>query len=193
MSLPEPAAREEIHRRTYDFHGFRRSDGLWDIEGTINDSKTYDYHNSHRGEMKAGDPVHRMVVRLTINEDFEVVECTGTTEASPFAICPAITVNLARMKGAKIGAGWRKTIKERIGGIEGCTHINEMLGAMATVAYQTIWPILRREKPTEPDPNKKPPLIGTCHAFNPRGDIVRETWPDWYEGDEPTPTKGKPL
>lgn len=193
MTLPAPQEREEIHRRTYDFHGYRRADGLWDIEGVINDSKAYDYHNSHRGEMKAGAPVHRMVVRLTLNDDFEVIDCVGGTEASPFPICPAIAVNLQRMKGAKIGPGWRKAIKERIGGIEGCTHINEMLGAMATVAYQTMWPILRRENPQEPDPDKKPPLIGSCHAFDPKGEIVRQTWPDWYEGDQPLPEKAKPL
>ena len=130
---------------------------------------------------------------IGVEANVEVIEWVGGTEASPFSVCPAITVNLQRMKGAKIGPGWRKAIKERIGGIEGCTHINEMLGAMATVAYQAMWPIMRRENPSEPDPDKKPPLIGTCHAFDPKGEIVRQTWPEWYEGDQPVPKTGKPL
>jgi hypothetical protein len=193
MNLPKPAEREEIHQRTYDFRGYRRADGLWDIEGVIKDAKTYGFDNNHRGRVEPGEPVHQMRVRLTLDESFEVVDCQGATEAGPFAVCPAITVNLPRMKGAKIGPGWRKEIRARIGGVEGCTHINEMLGAMATVAYQTMAPLLRRESPASADPKKRPPLIGTCHAFDPKGEIVRKTWPEWYEGDAPKPDKGTPL
>ena len=29
--------------------------------------------------------------------------------------------------------------------------------------------------------NEKPALIGTCHAFNPKGDIVKRIWPKWHE------------
>lgn len=193
MALPPPSEREEIHTRRYEFKGYRRADGLWDIEGRIVDSKSYGFENKHRGHVEAGEPVHDMQLRLTVDSDFSVRDCEAVTHAGPFAICPAVTPNFKRMIGAKIGPGWRKEIKKRVGGPDGCTHINEMLGAMATAAYQTIVPLLAREGKRPGTPGKRPPLIDTCHAFAADGEVVRRTWPQWYEGDLPVPEKGEPL
>jgi hypothetical protein len=197
MPLSPPAAREAIHDRTYDFHGYRREDGLWDIEGRIRDSKTYGFDNDHRGRVEAGDAVHEMEVRLTLNDGFEVVAAEAATHAGPFAICPAVTPNFARLAGLKVGPGWREAVRKRVGGVEGCTHIVEMIYAMATVAYQTMVPILSREgklgSGDDGSARKRPPLIDSCHAFASDGEIVRRTWPDFYTGDKERPEKGEKL
>ena len=40
MPLPEPGAkREPLHRRTIEIVGYRRADGLYDIEGRLHDRK----------------------------------------------------------------------------------------------------------------------------------------------------------
>ena len=41
MPLSEPTAREPLHRRTIDMVGYRRADGLFDIEAHLIDTKTY--------------------------------------------------------------------------------------------------------------------------------------------------------
>ena len=197
MPLSPPAAREAIHERTYDFNGYRREDGLWDIEGRIRDSKSYGFDNAHRGRVEAGEPVHEMEVRLTLNDGFEVVEAEATTHAGPFEICPAVTPNFARLAGLKVGPGWREAVRKRVGGVEGCTHIVEMIYAMATVAYQTMVPILSREgkmgSESKTGERKRPALIDSCHAFASDGEIVRHTWPDFYTGDKQRPEKGEKL
>ena len=35
MPLPESALREQLHTRRIECRGYRREDGLWDIEGTL--------------------------------------------------------------------------------------------------------------------------------------------------------------
>lgn len=191
MPLSPPAAREAIHNRSYDFRGYRREDGLWDIEGRIRDSKTYDFENAHRGRVEAGEPVHEMEVRLTLNDGFEVVAAEAATHAAPFAICPAITPNFERLAGLKVGPGWREAVRKRVGGVEGCTHIVEMIYAMATVAYQTMVPVLSREdklgSQEKGAPRKRPSLIDSCHAFASDGEVVRRSWPDFYTGDKALP------
>ncbi|MBO6784243.1 MAG: DUF2889 domain-containing protein, partial [Alphaproteobacteria bacterium] len=45
MPLSPPAEREHIHTRTVECAGYRRTDGLWDIEGHLTDVKTYTFEN----------------------------------------------------------------------------------------------------------------------------------------------------
>ena len=40
MPLSAPAARERLHTRQIECHGYRRADGLFDIEGHSTDTKT---------------------------------------------------------------------------------------------------------------------------------------------------------
>jgi len=105
MPLPPPVEREQQHSRQYDFRGYRRADGLWDIEGHLTDTKTYGFDNDHRGRIEAGDPIHNMWIRLTIDEEFLVHDIDAVTDDGPYAICPAITPNFQKIKGERIGAG----------------------------------------------------------------------------------------
>jgi len=55
MSPPEskPVAREKLHHRSVVCQGFKRADGLWDIEAELVDTKTYSYHNRELREVSA--------------------------------------------------------------------------------------------------------------------------------------------
>ena len=182
MPLPEPGEREHLHTRRYEFQGFRRADGLWDIEGRLTDVKTYAFDNEHRGGIEAGEAIHDMWIRLTLDDDFVVREVEAATEAGPYAACPHAAPNLKGIKGAKAGPGWHRAVRERVGGLEGCTHLTEMLGAMATVAFQTIYPARRRDAKKTAPPTRTPRLIDSCHALRSDGEVVKKTWPDFYTG-----------
>ena len=103
MALPEPVERELIHERDVECRGYRRADGLWDIEGHLIDTKTYDFENQDRGTVEAGTPVHDMWIRLTIDDKFLVRDVIAVTDQGPFSICADITPNFQRLKGLKIG------------------------------------------------------------------------------------------
>ncbi len=184
MPLPEPAARQPLHNRQYDFRGYQRDDGLWDIEGRIVDTKTYAFANEHRGQIEPGTPVHDMHVRLTLDDNFVIRDIHAVTDSSPFAICPGATPNYRKLIGARIAPGWRDLLKRELGGTEGCTHITEMLMAIGTVAFQTIIPMLQK-KPNKPaTPGKRPRLLNTCHAFSADGPVVQRLWPEFWTGDD---------
>lgn len=178
MPLSPPADREPIHERRVECRGYRRKDGLWDIEGRMTDVKTYDFHNTERGHVEAGTPVHEMWVRITIDDEFLIHEAEASTEHAPYGICPEAAPGMEKLKGIRIGAGWRREINKRVGGTLGCTHLRELLGPMATAAVQTIVPIKER-KETAPA-GQRPAFIGTCHAYAPNSPVVKRRWPDWY-------------
>ena len=181
MPLSEPAPRERMHCRDIRIEGYRRGDGLWDIEAHMTDSKSYAFDNAYRGRIGPGEPLHDMWLRMTLDEELVVQSLEASTEAGPFEACPAITPNYARMAGVKVGPGWSRAIKERLGGVEGCTHLREVLGAMATVAFQTLYPVLARKTPKDGKP-RRPSLIDSCHAYRADGPVVKSHWPDFYEG-----------
>jgi len=189
MALSSPAAREPLHARRYDFRGYRRRDGLFDIEGRIVDTKDYDFANQDRGTIRSGEPVHDMAVRLTLDERFVVRDIEADTAAGPFSICPAITANYRKLIGERIGRGWRKTLRELLGGTEGCTHITEMLGAMATVAFQTILPARTTASTGAAVAESRPMLLNSCHAFASDSPVVRRAWPAYYTGPDAESSK----
>jgi hypothetical protein len=176
MPLSPPAKREKLHDRTIVLEGFRREDGLFDIEARLTDTKTYTFANEDRGEIRPGEPLHGMLMRLTIDEELRIVACEADTEYAPYTLCPAITPNFATLAGLRIGPGWLRAAKERVGGVKGCTHLVELLGPMATVAFQTTV-VVRRDRPV--DPAKPPALLNTCHAYAADGEIVARRWPQF--------------
>jgi hypothetical protein len=185
MPLSSPLPREPVHIRHVVCNGFRRADGLWDIEGHLTDVKTYDFDSRYRGTVAAGTPVHEMWIRLTVDDQLVIRAIEAVTDYSPFPICPAVTANFARLKGVNIRPGFFNKVREILGGIEGCTHLVEMLGPIATTAYQTIYPYrerLRRERGEERPAGARPPFLDTCHSWSSKGEVVKEIYPTFYTG-----------
>jgi hypothetical protein len=181
MPLSTPSPREHLHTRNYDFRGYRREDGLWDIEGRMTDTKTYGFANDWRGEIKAGEPIHDMLLRLTLDDDLLIRDIEVATAASPFQMCGDITAKYAALKGQRIGPGWSKRVKDAFGGAAGCTHQTEMLVAIATAAYQTIFSA-RKKWDSIDGATKRPAFIDSCHALASGSPVVKRHWPDFYTG-----------
>jgi len=177
MPLSPPDTREHFHTRSIELKGYRRDDGLWDIEARMRDVKTYSFPNRERGTIEAGAPIHDMWLRLTIDDGMTIRAAEAATDASPFGICGDVVPSLAKLEGLTIGPGWQRAAKQRVGGVHGCTHLFELLGPIATVAYQT-----RVRSTNQRDPKKKPPHLDSCHALSTDGAIVREHFPEFYTG-----------
>lgn len=181
--------RQLLHTRQLTYQGFQREDGLFDIEGLLVDTKPYGFANKDRGgEIKAGEAIHQMRVRLAIDEDLRVHEAEAVTEWAPYKHCHSAVEKFPQLIGESIKPGWNNRVRKLLGGTQGCTHITEMLGQLATVAFQSLYPVWRKnsqktvaEPATKPVP---PPLLNTCHTFAGDSPVVAEKWPDFYTGKE---------
>ncbi len=186
MPLPSPAPREPLHRRAIDIRGYRREDGLFDIEAHLVDTKSYAFVNDDRGTIEPGEALHGMWLRLTVREDLEIVACEAASDFTPYAVCPQAAPNFARLAGLRIGPGFNRAVNERVGGVHGCTHLREMLGQMATVAYQTLYPLRARKEREEAArimtaggtvERRRPAMLGSCLAYAPESPVARARWP----------------
>jgi len=135
--LSPPADREAVHHRQINCNGFVRKDGLFDIEAELTDYKTYSFPTDFRGEITPEMPVHHMKVRITVTPELVVTAAEALTLAGPYAICPTGNDVFSALVGLQIGPGWRRRVAAAIGGRHGCTHITELMGPVATIAYQT--------------------------------------------------------
>ena len=178
--------REIIHCRKVKCTGYRREDGLWDIEGRLLDTKAYDFAAEDNEVVTSGTPIHDLKIRMTVTDRLEVTAIEACIDSSPFpGTCPHIAKKYEEVVGMKIGPGWTRSLKEKFEGPNGCTHMTELLGPMATTAFQTIVPFLARERAQRASGNlaigMKPhakALLNTCHTFRVDGPIAKRFFPN---------------
>ena len=194
MPLSAAVPRELIHTRRIEGRGYLRQDGLWDIEGFLTDGKSYTFNNEYRGEVKPGEFIHQMWMRWTVDDTLTIRAVEAVTDNSPFAVCPAITPNFQQLEGMRIAKGFNAKVFELFGGVSGCTHHVELIGRLATVAFQSIFPYRNRKATAEgrnPDASRRVRLVNTCHAFAEDGEIAKKLWSS--EKDKAGPQAGKPA
>ncbi len=183
MPLPPPAPRSDAHLRQVSYRGYPRDDGLWDIEGELRDTKAYDQPMHGRGRLPAGEPVHHMLVRLTIDDAMKVVDAAVSMEHTPFDECQHAAPPVHKLVGATMGLGWRRALNDAMGGTRGCTHLRELLFGAATAAFQTMgsYREYRRRRDGEPRvPSTEPPFyMGQCMSWDFNGPVVARVAPQF--------------
>jgi hypothetical protein len=171
MPLSAPTTREKLHTRTIVIDGYMRADGLFDIEARLTDVKTAAFSNHDRGVIEAGEPLHGMAMRMTIDAERNITSCEASTDYAPYAVCPQAAPNFSRLAGLQIKPGFLRDATARVAGVEGCTHLRELLQQMATTAYQTLYSKAARKRSGLGESNKA--LIGSCLAYAPDSPVVQ--------------------
>jgi len=184
VSWRAAAPRTQVHTREVQYRGYRRDDGLWDIEAELTDSKTYAHKTPDRGTLQAGDAVHGMKIRLTVDDDMKITDMAVLMASAPFPECQQAKPPMSRLIGCTLGRGWRRAIEHALGGTQGCAHLRELLFNMATAAYQTI-PHYRnhlRRLAGKPEPvlKRPPPHVGQCLAWDFNGPVVKRHRPQFF-------------
>jgi hypothetical protein len=70
VSLSEASKRTFINRRNVVCDGYQRDDGLLEIDAQLLDVRGFESANPWRGTVRPGDPIHRMLVRVTFSASF---------------------------------------------------------------------------------------------------------------------------
>ena len=185
LALTSPCPRKLKHTRTAVYLGFEREDGMWDIEAALTDIKTYNVVLTGQELREAGQPIHGLNIRLTVDDRFIIHDVVTDMAHVPHPECDKASLGMQSLIGCSLGAGWRKSIDAHIGGIAGCTHLREMMFNMATAAYQTIPSALkfRNQQAGRQDcvPTTLPPHVGKCMSWAFDGPLVQSHYPMFYK------------
>ena len=179
MALSPPSvARQPLHRRAVQVEAFGRDDGLFDLEARLTDTTPFPIALLS-GRRDAGDPVHDMFLRVTIDAQFTIVGVEADPARVPNpGVCEAVAPKYERLVGLNLLRGFRKQVQARLGRIEGCTHLSELTSVLPTAALQSIAHVVR---PVDDSRATEPPFfIGQCHAYDRSGEVVRRHYPQWF-------------
>ena len=183
MPLPPASEREPLHSRHIECRGYRRSDGLWDIEAHLLDTRGEPIQIFGRGRIEPGEPLHEMWMRLTVNDELKVIEIQASIEHAPYPACPHFPAErFAKLIGQQIAPGWTARVRMALGGPNGCTHLVELLGPLATTAIQTVY-AWRGESLDRLHHQPPADFIDSCHSLVRDGQVARRLWPDRNDDD----------
>ena len=174
--LPAPGPREAIHTRSILCRSFRRDDGLLEIDGRFIDTRAFAYHSEWRGDCAAGDALHLMQLRLTVDRERRIHALQSAMAGTPYEGCAEVNASFQRLVGLSLGRGFRKALRERVGGSEGCTHVLALLDTMAATAVQAFASNAHApRRPGQPEPVKiwrLDALVDSCHSYRADGPLV---------------------
>jgi hypothetical protein len=169
-----------MHTRKVEYRGFERDDGLWDIEGELQDTKPHAFEIEGEGEWAPHEAIHHMHIRVTLDDTMVIRDIAVAMDAHPHAPCPQAMPPMQGLIGETLGRGWRKTIERHLGGIQGCTHLRELLFNLATAAFQT------RSASFAPTADGRPPMhLGQCKAWAFDGPVVEKVYPMFFRWQPP--------
>lgn len=196
QSAPASDGRTKLHRRTVALEAFLRDDGAVDLEAELTDVKPTDL-KLQSGVRPAGEPVHRMRLRITVDtRTFCVTAAEAVSERVPYpGYCEPASAAYQAMVGLNLMKGFRRELRERLAGIKGCTHLTELAQQLPTLAIQAMAgsAIARRAQEESERGLRKPFQLDSCQALRADSEAVRRYYPKWYSGtaNEPqTVTEG---
>ncbi|MDE2094519.1 MAG: DUF2889 domain-containing protein [Burkholderiales bacterium] len=184
MALPTAASERQLkHRRSIDVLIYARGDGLWDVDAHITDVRTHATHMA-TGLLPAGAPIHDMLLRVVVDERFNIVAAGAQTLAMPYpGECDNHGDVYARLVGLNLMRGFRQAVKERLGGVQGCTHLTELTQVLPTAVVQAFAGEVIDTRGAG-EHSQQPFQIDRCHALRADGQAVRTYYPRWYRPPE---------
>jgi len=182
MPLPPPdTAREPLHTRTIRVQSYARADGLWDLDAELLDVKAYDFE-THRGTHAAGEPVHRMFLRVTIDASYTIAAAQAAYDNAPYGNCAAIAPDYEALVGLNLLRGFRQQVKARFGRVTGCTHLSELSWVLPTAAVQSL--AGQRAAVRQHATHERPFQLDGCHALKVSGPVVKTLYPQWFVAED---------
>jgi GNAT superfamily N-acetyltransferase len=132
--------RQWVHTRQIICRGYRRGDGLWQIEASVADEKGQPVPFRSRPEVSAGELIHHLSLDVVIDDDYQIRDIAAKTLAAPWPACTDVAADYRKLIGLRIGPGFNRAVREVLGGSLGCTHLSDLLGQVANTYMQASFP-----------------------------------------------------
>ena len=176
--------RKLVHTRQITCRAFRLKSGFLEIEATVTDLKGQEVPFRSRPPVPVGDYMHRMSLSLVIDDDYVVQDVRANTETAPWPMCGGVDAAYRGLVGLRINDGFSRKVREIVGGVEGCTHLTELVTQAANTYMQASWPDrISRQIAIDPNPrnwpgNRAPAFVNQCHAWRQDGATMLQEYPE---------------
>lgn len=190
MLLEDDAGKELVHTRSITCRGYRRKDGLWQIEASVADEKAQTVPFNSRPDVLPGERIHHLLLSVVIDDDYCIRDAAAQTLSAPWAACTDVAADYRKLIGLSIGPGFARAVREILGGTLGCTHLSDLLGEIGNTYMQATFPDrLARQKRVGDDPRGWPDartlaFVDGCYAWRKDGAVLAGEYPQLAGKDE---------
>jgi len=182
MPLSQSTTKRTLkHTRAITVDAFAREDGLWDIDAHITDHKQRDIHLAS-GIRPQGEALHDLHLRVTVDTQLTIVDVDACSDAVPYpGHCEVISNDYKKLIGLNLMKQFRQNVKERLSGINGCTHLTELAQILPTAAIQAFAGDVfdTRDAASNSTDSQQPFQLDRCHALRLDGPAVVQYYPRW--------------
>ena len=138
------------------------------------------------GVRQPGEPIHDLELRIVVNTAFDIVAAGSRMAAMPYTgDCNAHGDPYAATAGLNLMRGFRHALRERLGGVRGCTHLTELAQVLPTAVVQAFAGRVVDTRGDSPG-STRPFQIDRCQALRSDGRVVLKHYPRWYRAATPS-------
>ncbi len=168
----------KIHRRQIDICTYEYEKDAVVVEGRLTDNRLLKTYFFSTEEFRPPGIVHDLVIRMVVKGATLVIDDIDVEmDTIPREDCRQLLKALRPVIGMKIQAGFTEKVKEKVGGVKGCTHLVALLLAMAPAAVQGAWSAVARH-PVDPAKYSGVALKfleNTCWVWRADGELMKDT------------------
>jgi len=192
MTAMDQVEKELVHTRQIICRGYRRKDGLWQIEASVVDEKGEPMPFRARPTINPGEVVHQMALCVVIDDDYQIRDVRAQTLSAPWPDCNGVAEAYRELVGLRVGPGLSREVRNVLGKTRGCAHITDLLVQVGNTYLQASWPDREaRQLRASGDPRQWPDphaasFIGECYNWRPGAEAISREYPLMLKTEEPT-------
>jgi hypothetical protein len=175
--LKDLAKKTPVHERGLEIRTYGLENNQLIVEGWLQDERLVPrYHLD--GRLSPPDKVHRICVRLLLGGwPLAILDAEAEMPIVPHEECSTTLHTIEKIVGLSIVHGFSDEVLERLGGIQGCTHMTHLIIAIGNAVLQGFWSHkLQRPRQLDHTIDKYPEIdsvINTCQLWREDGPLVQ--------------------
>jgi hypothetical protein len=177
-SLKALADGSPFHSRSIEMTSHALDDGTILVEGWLREDRFASVY-ALTGEKIEPGPVHHMVIWLKLGgTPPTILDAEAEMVHVPLEFCRSTLERIQDVIGLEIRAGFKKKVREMMGGEQGCVHLTHLLTVMSQAAFQGHVAHKRRNRQPLPESLEAveglDALLGSCRAWGREGPKVTQ-------------------
>jgi hypothetical protein len=167
-----------VHERRITLRTYPVNDNEVVVEGWLRDERLVQGY-FWDGNVRSPDVVHHIGVWLLVGGwPLRILDADAEMKRVPQELCPTVRDTVKKVVGLTIESGFSGRVLDRLGRVEGCTHMSYLVMAMGPAAVHGYWTHKSRKKRSVPRSMDDFPglnaLVNSCMLWREGGPLLKK-------------------
>ncbi|MEW6184912.1 MAG: DUF2889 domain-containing protein [Thermodesulfobacteriota bacterium] len=177
-TLKDRITQPPVHERKIDIHTYPLENDQVIVEGWLRDERMVP-GRTRDGKPRPPGVVHWMCVRLLLGgRPITILEAEAEMPTIPNPLCPTVADSVKKIIGLSIVAGFSEQVRQKLYGVEGCSHLMHLILAMGPAGLHGYWADQGQKTTNLPRSLEETPnleyLINSCRLWREDGPLIKQ-------------------